>query len=326
MLRLLTVLALSAGLQVHATMPGGDQGNGGESYAIQFTTIGQKVAAYLRARGERTVDLDKLDQALRETNVESVHESLFLSRFLPKDAVNFPAEKKIIFNRDAWRTMEPSEKPVLVLHEYLGIMRAENASYQFSRSLLTDFSYTPAPRFRLQDCEGTAEDGRKASLYVLGNIRPVFSDNKWEIINVSNLKVESLSGQASFPHSVQMYKGETTDDLWWYGGALGTNSIGTKAWRISYSFTQSELSLSFNGSGSQRPIKDVFALTCTESVPPVGSYLVCGESSEGYEMTFRASEGALLRQVLSYECKSGDTECRNQAVRTCNRIRNFLLN
>ena len=135
----IAVILISIGLSRSASA-GHDQGNGGDIYALQFVSVAQKVTQYLLESKTPKLDLNTLRAAVATVKVETTDNELYLNG-LPKDALNFPKEHRIVFNRRRWRAMDPGEKPALVLHEYLGILGIENASYSYSRSLLGSFKY-----------------------------------------------------------------------------------------------------------------------------------------------------------------------------------------
>jgi len=116
-------------------------GNGGDTYALEFTLIAKDIQNHLEIMASsREINLLSLNEAIKSTKVESTENKLFLNN-IPKDAINYPTEKRIIFNRTAWVNSKESFKPSLVLHEYLGIMGINDSSYSLSISLLKSFGY-----------------------------------------------------------------------------------------------------------------------------------------------------------------------------------------
>jgi hypothetical protein len=111
-------------------------GNGGDRRAIEFVDIGTTVLDTLAKSPIQGINVDLLNQALFNTIVESTDEALSLNG-VPKDAINYPYEKRIIFNRLAWdRQSNYLLRATFALHEYLGIMRVDDVNYQVTRSLL----------------------------------------------------------------------------------------------------------------------------------------------------------------------------------------------
>jgi len=115
-------------------------GNGGDSYAIEFVTIASDILNYLGDTDSGGLDLEKLKEVMKTTKVESTNQALSLGG-IPKDAINYPTEKRIIFNRTAWGNSKEGQKPRLVLHEYLGILGVDDSSYALSTLLLKKFGY-----------------------------------------------------------------------------------------------------------------------------------------------------------------------------------------
>lgn len=115
-------------------------GNGGDTYALEFITVAKDIYTYLKISQPQSIPLDKLDRILNEAQVESTDEELYLNK-LPKEAINYPAKKRIIFNRTAWLNMKEGLKPTLVLHEYLGLLGLDDSSYAISTAALKNFGY-----------------------------------------------------------------------------------------------------------------------------------------------------------------------------------------
>jgi len=112
---------------------GGDHaGNGGDRRAIEFVDI----ATTLSTQTLQGVDAQAFLQTIKATTVESTDEALSLNS-IPKDAINNPSTKKILFNRGAWDRQENYlSKAIFVLHEYLGVMNIDDSRYQISTNLV----------------------------------------------------------------------------------------------------------------------------------------------------------------------------------------------
>lgn len=121
--------------QVHA---GGQEGNGGDIYSIEFTNVASRLLINLRSNREMSPYLEKLTQALEEVSVESTLENLSL-KGIPKDAINYPLDKRIIFHRRSWMWMSHAQRPFLVLHEYLGVAGFDDSSYRISNRILKNY-------------------------------------------------------------------------------------------------------------------------------------------------------------------------------------------
>ena len=110
-------------------------GNGGDEYAQTFTRIGADVWQWLRDHGRAEnipLPCELLLGGTPAVHVESTHQALFLHG-APKDALNFPALRKIMINRAAWdRITSLSARRALVLHEYLGLFGVDDHDYRYS--------------------------------------------------------------------------------------------------------------------------------------------------------------------------------------------------
>lgn len=113
-------------------------GGGGDVYALQFIAIADKILTHLQNSPIKEIQIEDLKNAIETTIVESTNRKLLL-KGIPKDAINYPESKRIIFNQTRWRQIADEDKPALVLHEYLGILGIEDASYRFSKEILGDF-------------------------------------------------------------------------------------------------------------------------------------------------------------------------------------------
>lgn len=117
---------------------GGQEGNGGDIYSIEFTRIASRLVFNLRTNSAMSPYLEKLTQAIEEVSVESTMENLFLNG-IPKDAINYPREKRIVFHRRTWLGLSSADRPFLVLHEYLGVAGFDDNSYKISNLILKKY-------------------------------------------------------------------------------------------------------------------------------------------------------------------------------------------
>lgn len=120
---------------------------GGDRRAIQFVQIGQQLAQYFEIASTmdiRPIRLKDLKNALDASRVESTEESLELRCLMSKEAINctkaainYPRDKLILLNAKEWDSiLSGSERAVLVLHEYLGILRIDDKNYQYSKRII----------------------------------------------------------------------------------------------------------------------------------------------------------------------------------------------
>lgn len=112
-------------------------GGGGDAYALQFVAVAQKLVDRFQEYPMEGIQVEDLKAAVESTVVESTDQLLTLNG-VPKDAINYPATQKIIFNRARWVAISEKEKEALVLHEYLGILEVENGDYKISKGILKD--------------------------------------------------------------------------------------------------------------------------------------------------------------------------------------------
>lgn len=115
-------------------------GNGGDVAALEFVAVANEVYEYLVRRDVQDIKLPELRRSILQAKVESTDKKLSLDG-VPKDAINYPSENRIIFNRIRWNEMSEAQKPALVLHEYLGLIQVNDASYKYSHQVLAAFGY-----------------------------------------------------------------------------------------------------------------------------------------------------------------------------------------
>jgi|GEM_PF-5180792 len=114
----------------------GDKGNGGDHYAIEFVDLAHQISGWICAGYDNTlgqqVGCKRFADAVDTTTVESTNDELEVGTAV-KDALNFPLQEKIMFNRKAWDEMGIGfRRAQLVLHEYLGILQIDDSDYQLS--------------------------------------------------------------------------------------------------------------------------------------------------------------------------------------------------
>jgi hypothetical protein len=113
---------------------GVDRG-GGDRIALDFMQIGFQIHAQLSdsyPQNMPAISLAGLLAAVQETRIETTDKPLVLNG-IEKDALNFPAEKRIVVNRPRWEGVtELNLKVGIVFHEYLGILREKDQNYAIS--------------------------------------------------------------------------------------------------------------------------------------------------------------------------------------------------
>lgn len=114
-------------------------GNGGDALAAEFAANADEVlqlATTLAQTNNVTMpagfNLDTFTQKIRTAKVYTQDHTF--SNGFEVDALNFPDDNRIVVNRTRWKSIYFDLKVLrqLVIHEYLGLARAEDTSYQIS--------------------------------------------------------------------------------------------------------------------------------------------------------------------------------------------------
>ena len=129
------IFALILACSSFAFATGGTVGNGGDTYAIQFTNTARRAHDELKNRGSSLIQLEVFMNTINTAEVESTDQPLYLDGSL-KDAINYPDHKKIVFNRKAWQDANERTQLLFVLHEYLGLMGVNDSKYNISSDAL----------------------------------------------------------------------------------------------------------------------------------------------------------------------------------------------
>ncbi|MBS1963965.1 MAG: hypothetical protein JST04_17265 [Bdellovibrionales bacterium] len=142
---------------------GGISSGGGDAYAAEFVHIGKEVLNMLQRVPVRGVSRDRFRAVLNGTRVYSQEIVRLDGREL--DAVNTPAEHRVVLSRSRWRALRdlPRNKLVLVAHEYFSLMGLDDKNYAYSNAIFSrpgipTISYTcnlfddfgPLAKYRLQ--------------------------------------------------------------------------------------------------------------------------------------------------------------------------------
>lgn len=153
------------------------KGNGGDTYAIAFVGTARMAHDELKKRGSSLIDLDLLLNTINTAVVESTGKKLYLNGSL-KDAINYPAQKKIIFNREAWKdTTNERTRFLFVLHEYLGLMGVNDSRYDISSEALKNIAQsTLICRSILENGHNQNEISGRVALELTGQQQVRWSD------------------------------------------------------------------------------------------------------------------------------------------------------
>lgn len=119
-----------------------DHGNAGDVFAAEFILTGRDLIQRMRLVQDSIqplVDIDQLATKIQTTKVQS--EDDLMLRGVAVDAINIPDESLILVSRNRWRdvrsVVETRARLLLVLHEYLGIMRIDDHDFSLSGHLLS---------------------------------------------------------------------------------------------------------------------------------------------------------------------------------------------
>jgi hypothetical protein len=135
---------------------------GGDLYAQEFTAIGRSLVERFREHPDpRIADLDALEEAVKSATVATKDRVEFEGAEV--DAVDYPEKKLVELNRKRWAEYDKEKKSALVLHEYLGLSRADDSHYQISHAF-SDLAIAQPARRKL-DFETHIGFGRPLSSY-----------------------------------------------------------------------------------------------------------------------------------------------------------------
>ena len=111
-----------------------------DGYASQFVDLARMIQISLEKKADPAIDAKAFERAIRKTKIESTDQALVIDG-KSQDAINYPAEKRIILSRQGWSSLVGYEQRILVLHEYLGILGVDDSNNKISeRNFLNQFS------------------------------------------------------------------------------------------------------------------------------------------------------------------------------------------
>lgn len=120
-------------------------GNGGDVIASEFNAIARTAVYFLKLKTLSAEDMAlvlNIEQKIESTLVESVVDPLMIDG-REVDAINYPSMSHIKINRKRWeqiRLRDPSERTMIVLHEYIWIAGADDSSYSMSSRLVKEIT------------------------------------------------------------------------------------------------------------------------------------------------------------------------------------------
>lgn len=213
-MKIFLVALAMIGLPQYASANAKVVGNGGDEYSVEFTQLAHELTDWLAANRKllpKSFSMQAYRTALKTTQVESTDEPLSLNG-ATKDALNFPAQKRILFNRAAWnRILSLPRKKALVFHEYLGILGIDDSRYQISRLVIKSEGLDDSSHFGIKEwsCEGLSSRAQPVEIRLIHavglDLRTVTlfgtdalsGDPAWAVVTLhSNGDVEQ--GQAVF--------------------------------------------------------------------------------------------------------------------------------
>jgi hypothetical protein len=113
---------------------GKDRG-GGNVYEAEFKQIGFELLGEIKSKrlGAEQIGFEtiRLEVALNEVKVLGTDTPLSIEH-QPRMAINSPVQKLIIFSNSSWMILNPDQKRLLVLHEYLRFVGVDDSEYTFS--------------------------------------------------------------------------------------------------------------------------------------------------------------------------------------------------
>ncbi len=120
----------------------GKESHGGDGYAQEFVSLGRVIAKSLLSKRLvlPNVEPERFNNHVEITQVVTVDKTVFEGAEV--DAVNYHDENKIELNRKRWGQYENDikRKMMLVLHEYLGVMRTGDYHYEISKDWFATFA------------------------------------------------------------------------------------------------------------------------------------------------------------------------------------------
>ncbi|GEM_PF-2987527 len=120
-------------------------GNGGDVIASEFNAIARTAVYFLKQKTLSAEDSSlvlNIEQKIESTLVESVADQLVING-REVDAINYPSIGHVKISRKRWeqvRLRDPSERTMIVLHEYIWIAGVDDSSYSVSSRLVKEIT------------------------------------------------------------------------------------------------------------------------------------------------------------------------------------------
>ncbi|MFL5812299.1 MAG: hypothetical protein ACJ763_01880 [Bdellovibrionia bacterium] len=126
---------VAVALSLSATAFAGKDRGGGNVFEAEFKQLGYQTRDEIKAKGLRAdqigFELIRLDVALNEVRILGTDKPVTIED-QPRMAINSPVQKLIIFSNSSWMILNPQQKQLLVLHEYLRFVGVDDSEYTFS--------------------------------------------------------------------------------------------------------------------------------------------------------------------------------------------------
>lgn len=206
-------------------------GGGGDIYSSDFIDIAKKVAQQLEKGnvGPR-INNARLKLAIQSTHISS-KDRLELKGF-DKDAINYPDANppQIIVSRSRWSELGENfqKKSRLVLHEYLGILKLDDSTYQLSSQFFLDQflsdDYQGRPGKKDAPILNALRTDSKGNVYAFGTVGDSAQDhwivrkssdrgNSWQTVDDFHLEhTTGISGLGTFQTAI-----DTNDNVYALG-------------------------------------------------------------------------------------------------------------
>jgi hypothetical protein len=101
----------------------------------EFKDIGKAAAKMISRTSTFPVSEEQMIGAVYTTRVEFTSDKLISPQGIEVDALNYPSKKLIKVNQSRWNGTEDNQRALLVTHEYLGILKADDKDYVWSQKL-----------------------------------------------------------------------------------------------------------------------------------------------------------------------------------------------
>lgn len=117
---------------VSPSMAGTRDAGGGSTPVAEFYAMARVFQDSLTPETADPIDLAELDRIVRDLQVEMVTDDLRLEDFTDVEAINYPSQVLVRFEKVAWIQKDLRQRYRLVIHELLGLLRLNDTDYKLS--------------------------------------------------------------------------------------------------------------------------------------------------------------------------------------------------